>query len=325
MDSSVDRRDDGGSTSEHSKLLPSMASVRPRLFLSALPPFPPQCPTLSLLTPPLSAYPSLQNFSKPHLHIPISDTADANLLAILPAALRFISEHRSQGVLVHCMHGVSRSVSAILAYVLCTDPHPAVCASPQQQVASALEALRVTYPAANPSDTFLRQLAAFAQRAPTTPLAYVFPPSPNLPIPSLEAQEILASITSTSVRDSLHEKLFLPDPNHLTSVARCRKCRADLLPQNARLNPKPSQVRSASNVIPVLPVAWMRPFVLLSVLKGTGSITATQTGRLRCPRCTAKVGRFNMAPISCFELVSSAVDVDLFCSLPISQDGSKIS
>lgn len=98
--------------------------------LSSLSSHPRITATLSVLTPPHSSYRSLHNLplNHNHLFIPLSDTPTANLLSILPNALPFIHAHAttSTAVLIHCLHGRSRSAAVALAYDLSAyqvDPH----------------------------------------------------------------------------------------------------------------------------------------------------------------------------------------------------------
>lgn len=55
-----------------------------------------------------------------YLNLPILDTPESNLLAILDAAMDAISEtlHCGGGVLVHCNAGVSRSASVVIAWLM---------------------------------------------------------------------------------------------------------------------------------------------------------------------------------------------------------------
>jgi dual specificity phosphatase 12 len=51
--------------------------------------------------------------------IPMEDTEHENLLDVLPRALAFIDQARQAGnVLVHCIAGVSRSASIVIAYLM---------------------------------------------------------------------------------------------------------------------------------------------------------------------------------------------------------------
>ncbi|CAG9951984.1 unnamed protein product, partial [Clonostachys rosea f. rosea IK726] len=148
---------------------------------------------------------TLKNFKMSHgpkhLSIDIDDTEDANLLIELPRAVRFISqalgsspadlgaqgeaaasqdhgeglgaEHSGNGssgaVFVHCAAGKSRSVSAVVAYLLWRFPGrfdsslaPNQSETPQPQTrretaAKAVDAAR-TRPMAEPNEGFMKQL-----------------------------------------------------------------------------------------------------------------------------------------------------------------------
>ncbi|XP_014228716.1 dual specificity protein phosphatase Mpk3-like isoform X1 [Trichogramma pretiosum] len=55
-----------------------------------------------------------------YMKIPISDHWSANLASFFPQAIQFIEEARSadKGVLVHCLAGISRSVTVTMAYLM---------------------------------------------------------------------------------------------------------------------------------------------------------------------------------------------------------------
>jgi dual specificity MAP kinase phosphatase len=55
-----------------------------------------------------------------YMQIPISDHAGQNLASFFPQAIEFIDKGRAQkkGVLVHCLAGISRSVTVMLAYLM---------------------------------------------------------------------------------------------------------------------------------------------------------------------------------------------------------------
>jgi dual specificity phosphatase 12 len=126
-----------------------------------------------------------------HLSIDIDDMEDQDILVHLPRLVRFInrglhpgnskpksndnaetsaitpspelaSPPSSGAVLVHCAMGKSRSVTAIVAYLLWKHPHRFGKANStttaQKAVAQALEWIRETRPVAEPNDGFMRQL-----------------------------------------------------------------------------------------------------------------------------------------------------------------------
>jgi hypothetical protein len=108
-----------------------------------------------------------------HLLILCRDTPGANLLQYLPQTTRFIdSAVRSGGtVLVHCGLGVSRSATALLAYILYRDrisrpqrPQVAVGAlgvTDGLTVSAVLGILRARRPVCDPIPDFLQQLEVY--------------------------------------------------------------------------------------------------------------------------------------------------------------------
>ncbi|KAK2959215.1 putative Dual specificity phosphatase, catalytic domain containing protein [Blattamonas nauphoetae] len=90
-----------------------------------------------------------------YLRIPLDDSADENLLAALPTALRFITNAiRSHGskVLVHCQQGISRSTSIVIAYLMLT------CRSTYSETLQHVCHRRTI---ARPNDSFSKQLKQF--------------------------------------------------------------------------------------------------------------------------------------------------------------------
>ena len=55
-----------------------------------------------------------------YLHIPLQDTVDTDVTAVMPVAARFIKNVEAKGgrVLIHCISGVSRSVTVALMYLV---------------------------------------------------------------------------------------------------------------------------------------------------------------------------------------------------------------
>ena len=96
-----------------------------------------------------------------HFSVPIDDVADADLLAHLDDTVRWIRASlapngedggRPGHVLVHCVWGMSRSASVVLAYLV---------AARGMSLVEALRLLRARRSIARPNDGFMVQLQAF--------------------------------------------------------------------------------------------------------------------------------------------------------------------
>ena len=259
-----------------------MIEIRPKLFLSSLSALPlprhQSLAVLSLLTPPLSGYPQLEPLPENHLHIPVSDIPSACLLHVLPQCLQFINNQRTQGVLVHCYHGVSRSVAVVVAFLFWTEP--------QKSLHQHLEELKSIYPTANPSDAFLRQLRAFEASQVHFPMPYSFPPISKA-ITKFEIDEFAWFLKNLPPYE--RPEFFLPDPTIERASAKCKRCRKLLLCQRGSIYDN-------------------RTFLVLPYERATSSLVTT-VGKLRCV-CRAKVGRFDWTvDPPRFEVSMSSVDL----------------
>ncbi|XP_025043943.1 dual specificity protein phosphatase 15 isoform X1 [Pelodiscus sinensis] len=103
-----------------------------------------------------SPQPLLQEIT--YLLIPLQDTPEANIKKHFKACIRFIHCCRLHGgnCLVHCLAGISRSTTLVIAYVM------AVTELSWQEV---LQAVRAVRPIANPNPGFKQQLEEFGQGA----------------------------------------------------------------------------------------------------------------------------------------------------------------
>ncbi|XP_061217263.1 LOW QUALITY PROTEIN: dual specificity protein phosphatase 15 [Neopsephotus bourkii] len=99
-----------------------------------------------------SPQPLLQDIT--YLRIPLPDTPEANIKRHFKECITFIHQCRLHGgnCLVHCLAGISRSTTVVVAYVM------AVTELSCQEV---LEAIRTIRPVANPNPGFRQQLAEF--------------------------------------------------------------------------------------------------------------------------------------------------------------------
>ncbi|GFO23282.1 dual specificity protein phosphatase [Plakobranchus ocellatus] len=89
-----------------------------------------------------------------YLQIPISDHWSQNLAAFFPQAIKFIDEARDkqQGVLVHCLAGISRSVTVTVAYLMSCQGMSLNC---------AYDHVKRCKPNISPNFTFMGQLLDF--------------------------------------------------------------------------------------------------------------------------------------------------------------------
>ncbi|XP_058031801.1 dual specificity protein phosphatase 15-like isoform X3 [Ahaetulla prasina] len=91
-----------------------------------------------------------------YLRIVLPDTPEANIKKHFKKCIRFIHSCRLQGgtCLVHCLAGISRSTTIVLAYLMVVT---------QLGWLEALEAVKAVRPVANPNLGFRRQLEEFGR------------------------------------------------------------------------------------------------------------------------------------------------------------------
>jgi protein-tyrosine phosphatase len=89
-----------------------------------------------------------------YLHIYAYDTVDWNLTYSFPITNLFIKDALKNGgkVYIHCMCGVSRSISILLAYLMTNTTN---------SLESILNNVRFIRPIANPNKAFMKQLVDF--------------------------------------------------------------------------------------------------------------------------------------------------------------------
>jgi len=91
-----------------------------------------------------------------YLHIHAYDSVDWDLTYCFPISNQFIRDAIKRGgkIYVHCMCGVSRSVSAVLAYMMSLS---------EEDVYVLLEKIKESRPIANPNSAFIEQLVKFRE------------------------------------------------------------------------------------------------------------------------------------------------------------------
>jgi dual specificity phosphatase 12 len=269
-----------------------------------------------------------------HLSIDIDDMEDQDLLVHLPKLVRFInrglhgdapSEPSPQAssprgaVLVHCAMGKSRSVTAVVAYLLWKHPHRFGKADPattsQQAVAQAVEWVRQTRPIAEPNDGFMRQLELWWDMGCPADSDDAVEQEPAYQR-WLYKREVEDAARIGRAPDWIRfEDEQAPEGGPTAEAAdhtegagtelKCKKCRRVLatesfiVPHQGRGNTG----RSACPHFFVEPLSWMRPILEEGVLEG----------RLVCPnaKCSASVGRYAWQGFkcSCGEWVAPALSL----------------
>ncbi|KAK7218233.1 hypothetical protein V2G26_006236 [Clonostachys chloroleuca] len=277
-----------------------------------------------------------------HLSIDIDDTEDANLLLELPRAVRFISQAlgsssedlgaqgeaaasqdhgeglgaepsgkgSSGAVFVHCAAGKSRSVSAVVAYLLWRFPGrfdsslpPNQSETPQTQTrretaAKAVDAavgwIQRTRPMAEPNEGFMKQLQLWWKMGCPIEGDIETHPIYQRWAYDREVQEHLAvgqAPTRLRFEDEIDgsERIVAGNPG---LSLRCKKCRRSLATAPFIIDhQKAEQTTAQCQHHFIEPLSWMRD----ELEKGT------LNGRLLCPntRCGAGVGRYDWKGFKC--------------------------
>eukprot|EP00884_Botryococcus_braunii_P003464 jgi/Botrbrau1/13118/Bobra.0187s0075.1 len=219
-----------------------------------------------------------------HMQIALSDLETSDILSHLPGCVDFIREALQSGgrILVHCMAGVSRSATAVTAYLMAEEK-----LSSEEAVAK----LRRVHTRASPNSGFLEQLALLHTM------------NNKLDEGNWEYRNRL--VMQRWRKDGIASSDFpepstAPDAVNEATMYRCRTCRRlvatsdnvapeDLVVKNAthffygkRKTSPPSQTAPERTLF-VEPLHWME-----EVCRGV-------QGKLYCPQCKARLGSFNWA------------------------------
>ncbi|KAK4132227.1 dual specificity protein phosphatase 12 [Trichocladium antarcticum] len=280
-----------------------------------------------------------------HLSIDIDDMEDQDLIVHLPKMVRFIdaglhgrsetasqslpsldpSDHPSTGaVLVHCAMGKSRSVSAIIAYLLWKYPHRFGKSNPsttgQDAVTQALRLVRQTRPLAEPNEGFTSQLEMWWEMGCPADSDDAVEKEPAYQR-WLYKREVEDAARVGRAPDWIRfedeetqkdgAKVGGPDDEEGAAELRCKKCRRMLatdsfiVPHRGRATTE----RSDCGHFFIEALSWMRTTLEEGVLEG----------RLICPhaKCAASIGRYAWQGFKCncgdwvapaFSLQKSKVD-----------------
>ncbi|KAM7184337.1 tyrosine-protein phosphatase [Naviculisporaceae sp. PSN 640] len=246
--------------------------------------------------------------------------------------LKLTNGGKKGAVLVHCAMGKSRSVTAVLAYLLWKYPHRFGSrdkpTTPKQRVRKALDWVRNSRPIAEPNDGFMAQLEMWVDMGcpADSDDAVEREPAYQRWLYKREVEDaarIGRAPDWIRFEDEEAEKEAEKEKEQSGMELRCKKCRRVLankpfiIPHQGRGNAE----RSDCPHFFVEALSWMRPVLELGELEG----------RLACPntKCGASVGRYAWQGFkcSCGEWVAPAISlqkskVDEVTTAPESRQGN---
>lgn len=233
-----------------------------------------------------------------HLAIAIRDDANASLLTFVTVVLTWMNKTLNEGksIYIHCLSGMSRSPSFAAAYL--------IAKGSAKTVDDALRKVKDVHMEAAPSDSFTRQLHAYALALSTFPKTlkgsphfeiFAFPQlAHDVPPPSTDARtflllEVLAYQASVIEEfdgcwDDIEQTLMGTSTTRGVAIARCKACRYVLANEGAVIGSRTDCTSSTR----IVGVQWMgKPYV-----EAQSPLLHRGPGRLRCPGCRARVGTY---------------------------------
>lgn len=243
--------------------------------------------------------------------IKAEDMCDQDLLCYFEECYCFIEEGREKGgILVHCWVGVSRSATIAIAYLM------KKCKLTVDQAMEKIKQVRLISP--NPG--FIRQLKMYENL------------NCELDESSIEFKQYrltkLSSALQKGGRKYLPESALGNDPiqtkEEQTLLYKCKKCRRPLFKSSNALPHGPgkgdaafdwraklqstseseqsseSNSESCTKTINIEPMKWMESSIL------------TLSGKILCPKCSAKLGSFTWLgePCSCGTWITPSFRID---------------
>ncbi|XP_030853540.1 dual specificity protein phosphatase 12 [Strongylocentrotus purpuratus] len=233
-----------------------------------------------------------------HKQIIIRDQPGEDLLTHLEDILAFMEDGldpaKEGSVLVHCAMGVSRSSSAVIAYIMYKEKCPLV---------TALKKVVDKHSQTCPNTGFMEQLKLFEAmgcQCDTTNSQFKQHRLSHLAEEIHSREEIPKDLLASDPAGSS------PDPAGDNTLYKCRKCRRALFCQSsviAHENTKghrdfgwhkhkgqmsKEQGSISCTSVFVEPVSWMESFLM-----------GVHEGKISCPKCDSRLGSFNWAGAQC--------------------------
>lgn len=237
----------------------------------------------------------------------------------------WIAARSSEGVLIHCAHGVSRSVYGYSCFYLFSQTRRSTVAAAylmkirKIDAAAALAHIKSVYAPAAPNEGFIQQLEIYGEMG-----AELQPQHKAFKAFRLGRQaDALTGSGGTEPVQALHADAESKVPAGMAVYA-CRACRKRLFLSDAivahergksTFERKHGQYRTAQEDCTsyfIETYTWMGDLMSLE-------------GKLTCPKCTARVGSYSWAGMQCscgtwvrpaFQIVKSKVDEVGLVNLP---------
>jgi len=190
------------------------------------------------------------------LSLPDSESVD--LISYFPEVFQFIIEGISNGgILVHCMAGISRSPTLVIAYLM---------AHEKKTLHQAIELVVSKRPCISPNCGFVNQLKLFEKLG-----CCLNPLNPDL---------IKNALTSKLKRYQYifenEEKIDFGNctMNSYGTLYNCKQC-------NRNLFYTTDIFKVVSDIILIIPMKWM------------GDVFGKESGEIKCDKCNSKLGNYN--------------------------------
>lgn len=232
-------------------------------------------------------------------HITCLDEPEADLLSFFDECSDFITAglQNKQNVIVHCLEGVSRSATVVLAHLMKSD---------QLSVDEAIAFMKKIHPKANPNVGFLEQLQLYEAMGNTVDKTHPVYKQYRLQLLAshIQSKQSVTKDLLSSLIEELKDNTASNDKKY-----KCRKCRFMLFSGDSSIDHEPgsgqvsfkrhkqdfsavdgsnSSSKSQCTSLFIEPVSWMLP-----LLEGTID------GKLPCPKCGGRLGSFNWAGMQC--------------------------
>ncbi|KAK9456437.1 protein-tyrosine phosphatase-like protein [Dipodascopsis uninucleata] len=235
-----------------------------------------------------------------HLQIQVDDDDDEDILKYFKESNEFIEDGINGGgcVLVHCVAGISRSVTLVTAYIMWKRK----CSTEE-----ALDIIRQGRTIANPNESFREQLDIYTQEGyeidNSSPIYRRWLLRKETEISTANGMAPIP--TSYSSVNQLNANKPSDDSKESVTELRCKKCRCALAQTSAIVPHIPksplrsSQTKIGPGMRSILSPQCMHYFLDPVLWMKTELEKGNLEGKLECPKCKSKVGTYRWQGLKC--------------------------